>query len=508
MLSNIDAKSLDLNREQDTLRAVGPEEFLPQIHWWVSVGGLVLLTIFSATLTLVSILKYKVTIKAPATVRPVGELRIVQAATEGQILNIAVQNNQTVNKGDMIATIDDSRLQTKKSQLQNNIQQLQQQLVQINAQIIALKSQIQAETNRIDRAIFSAEVELERREREYRDKQMIAAAEVEEAKANVRVAREDLQKAQAEMKSAQANLRSVQASSSAAQSKYKRYQSVANEGALPLDQLEEAKLAVDQQQQAVAAQQATVVMQQETIERLQGAVLAALARLERTQASLDPSRAEVEIAEANIPREQATGQVTLAILNKEREAIIQQQIETQNQLSRDRQELRQIETELKSTVIRASASGIVQELNLRNPDQIVRPGDVIAQIAASEAPLEIKALVASQDIDKVEMGQKVQMRVSACPYPDYGTLKGTVKTISPDATTSQGNNSNALAEASSFDNVQATYNVTIAPESLSLDAESKKCLIRSGMEGRADIISKEETVLNFILRKARLLTDF
>ena len=369
MLSNIDAKSLDINREQDTLRTVGPEEFLPQIHWWVSVGGLVLLTIFSATLTLVSILKYKVTIKAPATVRPVGELRIVQAATEGQILNIAVQNNQTVNKGDIIATIDDSRLQTKKSQLQNNIQQLEQQLVQIKAQIIALKSQIQAETNRIDRAIFSAEAELERREREYRDKQMIAAAEVEEAKANVRVAREDLQKAQAEMKSAQANLRSVQASSSAAQSKYNRYQSVANEGALPLDQLEEAKLAVDQQQQAVAAQQATVVMQKETIERLQGSVLAALARLERTQAYLDPSRAEVAIAEANIPREQATGQVTLAILNKEREAIIQQQIETQNQLSRDQQELRQLETELKGTVIRASASGIVQELNLRNPDQ-------------------------------------------------------------------------------------------------------------------------------------------
>ncbi len=508
MLSNIDAKSLELNRDQDPLRTVSPEEFLPQIHWWVTIGGLAFLAIFGTTLTLVSILKYKITIKAPATVRPVGELRIVQAATEGQILNIAVQDNQTVKKGDLIATIEDSRLQTKKSQLQNNIQQLQQQLVQINAQIIALKSQIQAETNRIDSAIFSAEAELERREREYRDRQMIATAEVEEAEANVKVAREDLQKAQAEIKSAKANLRSVQASYAAAKSKYNRYQSVANEGALPLDQLEEAKLAVDQQQQAVAAQEATVVMQQETIERLQGAVLAALARLERTQAALDPSRAEVTIAEANIPREQATGQVTLAILNKEREAIIQRQIETQNQLNRDRQELRQIETELKSTVIRASASGIVQELNLRNPDQIVRPGDVVAQIAPSEAPLEIKALVASQDIDKVERGQKVQMRVSACPYPDYGTLKGIVKTISPDATSSQGNNPHAFSETSSFDQAKAAYNVTIEPESFSLNAASKQCSIRSGMEGRADIISKEETVIKFILRKARLLTEF
>lgn len=511
MLSNLNAnnaKSLDLNQDKDSLRPVGPEEFLPQIHWWVTIGGLIFVAIFGATLTLVSILKYKVTIKAPATVRPVGELRIVQAATEGPILKLAIRGNQTVKKGDLIATIDDSRLQTKKSQLQNNIQQAQQQLVQINAQITALESQIKAETNRIERTIFSAEAELERQEREYRERQMIAAAEVEEAEANVRVAREDLQKAQAEMKSAQANLRSTRASYSAAQSKYNRYQSVASEGALPLNQLEEAKLDVDQQQQAVVAQQATVVMQKETIERLQGAVLAALARLERTQASLDPSRAEVAIAEANIPREQASGRATLAILDKERKAIIQQRIETQNQLSRDRQELQQIETELKGTVIRASASGIVQELILRNPDQIVRPGDVIAQIAASEAPLEIKALVASQDIDKVEMGQKVQMRVSACPYPNYGTLKGTVKTISPDATTPQGNNPNALSETGSFDGAKAAYNVTIEPESLSLDAAGKKCSIRSGMEGRADIISKEETVLTFILRKARLLADF
>jgi len=78
---------------------------------------------------------YSVTVKAPANIRPLGELRIVQAASEGVVKSIEVKENQVVRKGDAIAIIDDSQLQTKKSQLQGNIQQSHLQLAQIDAQI-------------------------------------------------------------------------------------------------------------------------------------------------------------------------------------------------------------------------------------------------------------------------------------------------------------------------------------------------------------------------------------
>lgn len=455
MLSNLNTKSLKLNQNEDSLRPVDLEEFLPQIDWWVTIGGLIFLAIFGATIALVSILKYKVAIKAPATVRPVGELRIVQAAVEGKIESIQIKGNQKVVKGDIVAYIDDSRLQTQKSQLEGNIDRTQLQLAQIDAQLQATAGQFAAETDRNKGTVASAIAELSRIQRDYQDKLITTAAEVKETEAAVELAKEEMT----------------------------RYQQLANTGAITQLQLKEKEAAFK----------------------------TALARIEKAKAALNPSQAGVEIAREQIFQARAEGKATLSTLNKEREQLIQQQIEIQNQLSRDQQELQQIETELKGTVIRASASGIVQELNLRNPAQLVRPGDVIAQIAPSEAPLEIKALVASQDIDKVETGRKVQMRVSACPYPDYGTLKGTVKTISPDATTSQtsqSNNANALSETGSFDEAKTAYNVTIKPESLYLDAAGKKCSIRSGMEGRADIISKEETVLTFILRKARLLADF
>ena len=58
--------------------------------------------------------EYKQTIKTQASIRPKGELRLVQAATEGQITRIAVKANQSV-KRDEIAAIDNFRLQTQKS---------------------------------------------------------------------------------------------------------------------------------------------------------------------------------------------------------------------------------------------------------------------------------------------------------------------------------------------------------------------------------------------------------
>ncbi|MEH2338055.1 biotin/lipoyl-binding protein [Nostoc sp.] len=52
--------------------------------------------------------------KADATVCPTGEIRLVQAATEGTITRIKVKENQVVKKGDAIALIDNPQLQSKK----------------------------------------------------------------------------------------------------------------------------------------------------------------------------------------------------------------------------------------------------------------------------------------------------------------------------------------------------------------------------------------------------------
>jgi HlyD family type I secretion membrane fusion protein len=438
--------------EQDFLPPVQDNEFLPPISRWTTLGGLFIVGSIGVAITLASVTKYNVTVKAPATVRPVGELRIVQAAAEGPIKTIKVKENQVVREGDAIATIDDSQLQTQKSQLEGNIQQNQLQLTQIAAQLNSLQTQRDSESRLMNRLIAAAQADLGRNQRDYRERQVTTQTEVQEAEAALELAREEL----------------------------KRYQQLASTGAI-------ATLQIKEKEQAFKA---------------------ALARLERTKAALNPSAAPVTMAQERIAQEKARGESTLATLNKQRDELIQRQVEIQNQLNRDTRELQQIESDLKKSVVKAPAAGIILKLNLRNSSQVVRPGESIAEIAPSNAPLVVKARVAAQDISKVQLCKKqkvldctqgkVQLRISAYPYPDYGTLKAAVRAISPDAITPQTSGSDAVAPY---------YEVTIQPERPYLVKSDLKYPMQAGMDVTADIISREETVLTFILRKARLLTD-
>ncbi len=444
----------------DLLRPVKSDEFLPPISLWTTLGGLFLVGTVGVAIILTAVTKYNITVKAPATVRPSGEVRIVQAATEGTVKSILVKENMVVKQGDAIAHIDDSQLQTKKSQLQGNIQNSQLQLSNIAAQISALDAQRDSEFRLMNRNIASAQADLSRNQRDYKDRQVTTQTEVQEAEAALALA----------------------------QAQMKQYQQLANTGAI-------ATLQITEKEEAFKAAQA---------------------RLERAKASLNPSGASVTMATERIAQERARGESTLATLNKERESLLQRQTEIQNQLNRDHKDFQQIEIELNKTVIHAPSSGTILKLNLRNTGQVVRPGEAIAQIAPSNIPIVVKARVAAQDIGKVRVCKqaqvevckegKVQLRISAYPYPDYGTLNGAVRAIAPDATTSQSNNP-TTSGVESAGTVAPYYEITIQPQRPYLVKGEHHYPIQPGMEVAADIISREETVLTFILRKARLLTD-
>lgn len=488
------------------LLPIQTDEFLPPISKWMTWGGLSLVGSCGIAIALAAFTPYKVTVKAAATIRPVGELRLVQSAIQGEVKQIAVTENQIVKQGDVIAMVNDSRLQMQKNQLQKNLSQNQQQLHQIDAQIVALEKQITAEKERMQRAVNFAQAELEEAQRDYQNQKITSESQVQEAKANLRQAQRELQKTQTLLKSVQAELKSSEASLKASIARRDRYQPIAEQGALSQDQYQEAQVAVTQQEQTLESKKATVEAQKQEIKRLSSAVDASEARLKGALASLNPSNARIKMIQEKIGQEKAKGEVTLARLTQEQKQLLQNRSELQKQINTNQKELEQIKTEVADTVIHAPASGTIQQLNLRNIEQIINTGDQIAQIAPSESSLVVKAYVPSQEIAKVEIGQAVQMRVSACPYPDYGTLKGRVTAISPDVVTVPSENNNGVKPVTS-EAKNLNYNVEIKPDHLELKSISRRCTLQVGMEGRADIITQEETFLTFILRKARLLSN-
>lgn len=487
---------MDLNPDQ--LPLVQGDEFLPSLSPWTTVGGLFLVSIFGTAVTLAGFLHYSVAVKVPATVRPAGELRLVQPAVGGTVayINPEVTENQIVHQGEAIARLDDSRLQTQKSQLQGSIQQGQLQLGQIDAQLSNLDALVSAQSSLVDRTILSAQAGLEGNQRNYQDQQVTTQASVIEAEVALNLARMQQSRFQ-QGKELRATLIEAKTALNLAKLQRDRMGQIVKSGAISKQQFEEKQLAVSTA--AARLEQAKAAFQNQFEEKELDVSIAA-AKLKRARAADHPSNAAVTVASQRIYQEQARGKATLANLNNERQTLIQRRLELQNQLQGTQRELRQVETDLSQSVIRASTEGILLQLNLRNQGQVVRPGEAIAYIAPLNAPLLIKAQVEAQDIDKVKLGQKVEMQVSACPYPDYGTLEGLVRTVAPDALPAASKGADAAPP-------QRAYEVTVQPEGRFVGKGDRQCRLQAGMEGRADIISRQETVLQFILRKTRLLAD-
>ncbi|MBE9227853.1 HlyD family efflux transporter periplasmic adaptor subunit [Phormidium sp. LEGE 05292] len=484
------------NPNPDFLPRSQEDEFLPPVSGWTIFGGIFLVGTVAIAFSVSAFTPLPVTVKASAVVRPNGGVKLVQAPSDGTVIGIDVKENDTVAQGKPLVTLDASRFSTRQVQLQGSVEENLQQLQQISEQLRNLNLQLNAEEERMKRAIASAEADFLRMQKDYNERRLTVQAQVNEARANLQVAEEEWQKAQSDIKASEASLRASQSALKIAQQKRDRYQKI-GESALGKNQIEEVQSAVEQQQESVAERTALLQSQKQTVMRQLKAVESAKAKLQAVLATLNPSDGLVTMAKEKIAQEKAIGEASLARLNQDKNSLSQRKSELEKQLGSDRQELLQVQREISKTVVSAPISGVILKLNLRNPNQTVRMGEEIAQIAPSDTPLVIKARVSTEDIGKVKIGQKTQMRVSAYPYPDYGILQGTVMTISPDAIIPQNTGANPILPY---------YEVTIQPDQLYLKDDRKNAL-QSGMEIQADIIAKNETVLKFILRKARLFTD-
>jgi HlyD family secretion protein len=103
-----------------------------------------------------------------------------------------------------------------------------------------------------------------------------------------------------------------------------------------------------------------------------------------------------------------------------------------------------------------------------------------------------RVLVPGQEITNLRTGQLADLKVAGCPYPDYGTLPARVQAVAPDATASADGRGGRVFE------------VTLQPERTELQAGGRRCAVQQGMELEAAITTQQETVLAFVLRKARL----
>ena len=215
--------------------------------------------------------------------------------------------------------------------------------------------------------------------------------------------------------------------------------------------------------------------------------LTRLTTLERDAARLNGERAQFVASRA-----QAKGKITETELQ-----IIQVDKDMVSDVSKDLRETndkigeyveRKItaEDQLRRTDIRAPQDGMVEQSTVHTVGGVITAGDAIMMIVPQTDDLQVEAKVNPQDIDKLQIGQKALLRLSAFNQRTTPELNGVVSRVSPDVTTEQRTGTSYY-----------TIRIAMPPEEVARLGEAK---LIPGMPVEAFVQTGDRTMLSYLIK--------
>jgi HlyD family secretion protein len=194
----------------------------------------------------------------------------------------------------------------------------------------------------------------------------------------------------------------------------------------------QAQASVSQSQAEIAAAQTRLDLASSRVQRNQS--LANEGAISRDR--LDEVLNEERSARANLEQVKARYTSSQQQLKQQKSGSRSQEIEQASaQVASAQASLRQIDTQMKDTVIRAPFSGIITQKNATEgdfvaPTSFASSTSSATSIATLANDLEVLAKVPEVDIGQIKQGQTVELRADA--FPDQ-IFKGVVRLVSPEA---------------------------------------------------------------------------
>jgi len=197
-------------------------------------------------------------------------------------------------------------------------------------------------------------------------------------------------------------------------------------------------------------------------------------------------QAEEKLKQARLPVNRAT----LDVLEKEyelrREEVELRSFSRKREWEAAQKEQVQLESEHRRHFIRAHVNGLVVSGELQVGD-VVPPGRVVLTIV-QQLGLRIDVAVPSRDLGGIRVGMPARIRLDAYDHQKYGTMEGTVISISPDSVVDQG---------------QAYYLVKVSLSGSEVGRGIHRGTVKIGMTAQVEIARGEETLLTLAWRGIR-----
>ncbi|MGE9008891.1 HlyD family type I secretion periplasmic adaptor subunit [Leptospira interrogans] len=213
-----------------------------------------------------------------------------------------------------------------------------------------------------------------------------------------------------------------------------------------------------------------------------------LTTLERDSARLSGERAQYIASRA-----QAKGKITETELQ-----IIQIDKELVSEVSKDLRETNDkigefverkvtAEDQLRRIDIRAPQTGMVLQSTVHTVGGVITAGDAIMMIVPQADDLSVEAKVNPQDIDKLQIGQKTLLRLSAFNQHTTPELNGKVTRVSADVTTDQRTGQSYY-----------TIRVSLPPAEVARLGDNNKLI--PGMPVEAFVQTGDRTMFSYLMK--------
>jgi HlyD family secretion protein len=144
------------------------------------------------------------------------------------------------------------------------------------------------------------------------------------------------------------------------------------------------------------------------------------------------------------------------------------------------------EDQLRRVDIRAPQDGMVEQSSVHTVGGVITAGDAIMMIVPQADDLQVEAKVNPQDIDKLQIGQKTLLRLSAFNQRTTPELNGVVTRVSPDVTTDQRTGQSYY-----------TIRVSMPPAEVARLGEAK---LIPGMPVEAFVQTGDRTMLSYLIK--------
>jgi HlyD family secretion protein len=255
-------------------------------------------------------------------------------------------------------------------------------------------------------------------------------------------------------------------------------------------QLNEEIAGLTAQEKAKDEEIALVQKELEGVRDLYNKHLVQISRL--TTLERDAARLNGERAQYIASRAQAKGKITETELQ-----IIQVDKDVVSEVSKDLRETNDkigelierkvtAEDQLRRVDIRAPQDGIVEQSTVHTVGGVITAGDTIMLIVPQSDDLQVEAKVNPQDIDKLQVGQKTLLRLSAFNQRTTPELNGLVSRVSPDVTTEQRTGQSYY-----------TIRVSMPPQEIARLGDAK---LIPGMPVEAFVQTGERTVISYLMK--------